>query len=75
MRSPLYGQCQRKEAYYNALAAQGAQHLHSQELLHVTVAGHCAADARIVLGPGFSTYGVGGVEARSFLCAVVGYAG
>jgi hypothetical protein len=31
--------------------------------------------ARIMLGPGFSTSGVGGVEARCFLGAVVGYVG
>ena len=57
--------------YYGALAAQGAQDLHSQELLLVTVAGHCVADARNQLSPCFSTSAVGGVEGRSFQGAVV----
>ena len=74
----LQSHCQDKRhgmRYSGALAAQGAQHLHSQELLHVTVAGHCVADARIRLGACFSSSGLGGVKARSFLGAVVRYVG
>ena len=41
----------------------------------VTVAGHCVADARILLGACFSTTGVGGGQARSFLGAGVRYVG